>query len=163
MTGSPAVLGTVPGMHDQVTVHMEAPPAKVWALVSDVTRIGEYSPETFEAEWLDGATGPAVGARFRGHVKRNGRGPVYWAECEVTDCVPNEAFGFAVGSAAKPVNTWKYELAPAGDGTDVTESFRLPDNLPTKLYWLLAGWARGKTNREGMRTTLERMKAELEG
>ena len=48
-------------MHDSVTVHMDAPPEKVWALVSDVTQIGRFSPETFEAEWLDGATGPAVG------------------------------------------------------------------------------------------------------
>jgi hypothetical protein len=31
------------------------------------------------------------------------------------------------------------------------------------VYWTLLGWARGKTNRDGMRTTLERMKAELEG
>ena len=56
---------------DEVTVHMNATPEEVWALVSDVTQIGRYSPETFEGEWLDGATGPAVGARFRGHVKRN--------------------------------------------------------------------------------------------
>ena len=70
-------------MHDSVTVHMNAPPDDVWALVSDVTRIGSYSPETFEAEWLDGASGPAVGAKFRGHVKRNGKGPIYWTTCVV--------------------------------------------------------------------------------
>ena len=62
-------------MRGSVTVHMDAPPETVWALVSDVTKIGQFSPETFEAEWLDGATGPAVGARFRGHVRRNGRWP----------------------------------------------------------------------------------------
>jgi Polyketide cyclase / dehydrase and lipid transport len=59
-------------MTDSVTVHMAAPAAQIWELVSDVTQIGRYSPETFEAEWLDGTTGPAVGAKFRGHVKRNG-------------------------------------------------------------------------------------------
>ena len=48
-------------MQDAVTVHIDAPPEAVWDLVSDVTKIGRYSPETFEAEWLDGATGPAVG------------------------------------------------------------------------------------------------------
>ena len=82
--------GAVQGwsMHDAVTVHMAAPPDKVWELVSDVTKIGRYSPETFEAEWLDGATGPAVGAKFRGHVKRNGRGPVYWTTCTVTATRP---------------------------------------------------------------------------
>ena len=70
------------------------PADRVWDLVSDVTRIGEFSPETFEAEWLGGATGPAVGARFRGHVRRNGRGPVYWTVCTVTACDPGRQFGF---------------------------------------------------------------------
>ena len=42
-------------MQGSVTVHMAAPPERVWDLVSDVTKIGRYSPETFEAEWLDGA------------------------------------------------------------------------------------------------------------
>jgi len=45
---------------------MAASADRVWDLVSDITRIGEFSPETFEAEWLGDATGPAVGARFRG-------------------------------------------------------------------------------------------------
>ena len=67
-------------MGDEVTVHMNASPDQVWALVSDVTQIGRYSPETFEGEWLDGASGPAVGARFRGHVKRNQKGPTYWTK-----------------------------------------------------------------------------------
>ena len=71
-------------MRGSVTVNVQAPPEPVWDLVSDVTKIGRYSPETFEAEWLDGAHGPAVGARFRGHVKRNGKGPTYWTTCTVT-------------------------------------------------------------------------------
>ena len=58
---------------------MDAPPAEVWDLVSDVTRIGEFSPETFEAKWTRGSTGPEVGAYFAGHVKRNGVGPTYWS------------------------------------------------------------------------------------
>ena len=59
-------------MKGSVTVHIAAPAGLVWDLVSDVTRIGEFSPETFEAQWLDGASGPRAGARFRGHVRRNG-------------------------------------------------------------------------------------------
>ena len=43
-------------MHDSVTVHITAPPEPIWELVSDVTKIGRYSPETFEAEWIEGAT-----------------------------------------------------------------------------------------------------------
>lgn len=149
-------------MRDSVTVHMQATPAEVWDLVSDVTKIGRYSPETFEAEWLDGAAGPAVGARFRGHVKRNGRGPTYWAPCVVTACVPEREFAFVVGTEAKAVNTWRYVLEPAGGGTDVTESFELADKLPLKIYWALLGWARGKTNRRGMQATLDAIKAEVE-
>ena len=84
-------------MHDAVTVHMAAPPEQIWELVSDVTRIGEYSPETFGAEWLDGTTGPAVGARFRGHVKRNGKGPTYWTTCTVLVSEPGNEFAFGVG------------------------------------------------------------------
>ena len=58
-------------MHAAVGLHINAPPDKVWELVSDITKMGEYSPEVVEAEWLNGATGPSVGARYRGHVKRN--------------------------------------------------------------------------------------------
>jgi uncharacterized protein YndB with AHSA1/START domain len=149
-------------MRDSVTVHMAAPPERIWELVTDVTRIGRYSPETFEAKWLDGATGPAVGARFRGHVKRNGKGPIYWTTCTVLASEPGREFAFGVGSSTNPINLWRYQLEPSGDGTDVTESFELANILPIRLYWALLGWARGRTNRNGMRTTLERIKAEVE-
>ena len=94
---------------------MNAPADKVWDLLSDVTKIGLYSPETFEAQWLDGATGPAVGARFRGHVKRNGRGPIYWTQCAVKASEPGREFTFAVEAGGRTVNTWSYKLRPAGE------------------------------------------------
>jgi uncharacterized protein YndB with AHSA1/START domain len=146
-----------------VTVHMAAPADRVWDLVSDVTRIGEFSPETFEAEWLGDATGPAVGARFRGHVRRNDR-PVYWTVCTVTACDPGRQFGFDVaGPGDRVLNTWRYQLSAGGDGgTDVTESFELPSTLPTRLYWLIAGSARGRANAESMRVTLEKIKTVVE-
>ncbi|MCU1401304.1 MAG: Polyketide cyclase / dehydrase and lipid transport [Acidimicrobiales bacterium] len=149
-------------MREAVTVHMNATPEAVWDLVSDVTKIGRFSPETFEAEWLEGATGPAVGARFRGHVKRNGIGPVYWTSSSVTTCEPGREFAFGVGKPGKPLSIWGYCIEPAGDGVDVTESFTLTPTLGLRLYWALMGWSRGKTNREDMRTTLERIKAAVE-
>jgi hypothetical protein len=150
-------------MHDSVTIRMDAPPDDIWGLVSDVTRIGELSPETFEGEWIDGATGPAAGARFRGHVKRNGRGPVYWTVCRVTESEPGRTFAFDVlGPGSRVVNSWRYDIEPAGDGAAVTESFRLASNPATKLYWAIAGKARNRTNVEGMRQTLERVKAIVE-
>jgi len=151
-------------MQGSVTVRFTAPAAAVWDLVSDVTRIGEFSPETFEAQWLDGATGPRAGARFRGHVRRNGRGPVYWTTCTVTVSEPGREFGFSVnGPGGAIVNTWRYRLEPREDGTDVTESFEVPGTLPLRLYWAVAGRARLRTNLTGMRVTLEKMKAIVEG
>ena len=149
-------------MQGSVTVHIDAPPESVFALVSDVTRIGSYSPETFEAEWIDGATGPAVGAHFRGHVKRNERGPVYWTTCEVVACDPPREFAFAVVFRGRSVNTWRYVIEPAAGGSDVTESFSLRDDLGMRIYWALFGRWRGQTNERGMRTTLERIKSEVE-
>lgn len=149
-------------MQDAVTVHMKAEPGAVWDLVSDVTRIGEFSPETFEAKWTRGSTGPEAGAWFKGHVKRNGVGPVYWTSCQVVECEPGKAFGFTVMAGDRSVNTWTYRLAAANGGTDVTESFALTPAVWTKVYWALLGWARGRTNRNGMRQTLERIKAVVE-
>jgi uncharacterized protein YndB with AHSA1/START domain len=150
-------------MHDSVTVHMASSPQRVWALVSDITNTGKWSPETFEAEWLGGAAGPTAGARFRGHVRRNGRGPVYWTTCTVTACDPGREFAFTVGGpGGRTVNSWRYHFEPSGDGTDVTESFELPDKAMFRLYWAVAGRARGRTNVNGMRTTLERIRAAAE-
>lgn len=150
-------------MQASVTVHIAAPPQQVWELISDITRMGEYSPEVFETEWLEDATGPAVGTRYRGHVKRNERGPTYWTTCEVTQCVPGEIFEFAVMMGSRPVNTWRYEFAPGpGGGTDVTESFRLTGRVVPAIWYVLGGFLRQRRNERDMRRTLERVKAVAE-
>jgi hypothetical protein len=150
-------------MRGSVTIHMAASPEKVWALVSDVTNTGRFSPETFECVWSDGSSGPEVGARFRGHVKRNGIGPVYWTNCTVTACEPGREFAFGVVTPKGVViNTWTYRFDPAGDGTDVTESFELTPSPGLRCYWAVLGRARGRHNVNDMRTTLERIKAVVE-
>jgi uncharacterized protein YndB with AHSA1/START domain len=146
-------------MRGSVTVQMAARPEVVWDLVSDVTRIGEFSPETFEAVWLGDATGPVVGARFKGHVKRNGVGPVYWTVCEVLDVVPRQRFEFAVIMNGAKLNRWSYELEAKDGGTSVTEAFSLKANAMSRVYWALLGWHRSRANERGMRQTLERIKA----
>ena len=153
-------------MRDSVTVHMAATPEEIWPLVSDVvTNARRFAAETFDAEWLDGATGPAVGVRFRGHVKRNGwRWATYWSTCTIDVCAPGEEFAFTVAVGGVRLNTWRYRLVRRGDGagTDVTESFELAGLAPLRLYWAALGRLRGKTNVENMRTTLERIKAAVE-
>ena len=147
----------------EVTLHIDATPQEVWSLVSDVTRIGEFSPETVAGRWTGGSTGPQVGATFAGKVVRNGVGPTYWSACRVTRCEPDRAFEFTAGTKKSAFNTWGYRLDPAGNGTEVTEYYRLQDSPAGRAYWALLGRWRSRTNERGMRTTLERMKAVLEG
>ena len=104
-----------------VSVEVNAAPEAVWALVADITRMGEWSPECFRAEWENGATGPEVGAHFHGW---NRAGSFEWdAPCIVTDCEPGKVFAFAVPRDGDTLNRWRFELAPSAAGTTLTESF----------------------------------------
>ena len=134
-------------MQGSVTVSMAAPAERIWDLIADVRNTGRFSPETFEAEWLDGATGPALGARFRGHVRRNEIGPVYWTTCRVTACEPGREFGFEVLVGDRPVNNWHYRLTPVD---------------PLRLIMPVWGPWRRRRNVRDMRRTLERIKAVVE-
>jgi Polyketide cyclase / dehydrase and lipid transport len=126
--------------------------------VSDVTNMGRWSPETDRAEWLDGATGPAVGARFRGH---NQRGFLkYWTKCTIVASEPGREFAFVVGTAEKPLTRWGFLLEPSGVGTDVTESWKsMSDHLLAKAF---VPKKRRRTLDTGMRKTLERLKSAAE-
>jgi hypothetical protein len=148
-------------VHAAVTVYMEASAPEIWTLVADVRNTGRFSPETFDAEWLDGVSEPALGARFRGHVKRNEIGPVYWTTCRVTACDPGREFGFEVLLGSRAVNNWHYEFNPNGSGTDVTESFWIPVP-PILRATSFLGYPRKRRNMRDMRTTLERIKAYVE-
>ncbi len=149
-------------MKASVTVPMAAAPHEVWDVVSDVRNTGRFSPETFEAEWLGGATGPELGAKFRGHVRRNEIGPVYWTTCRVTACDPGREFGFEVLIGDRPVNNWHYRFEPSATGTDVTESFFMNEGLFTTLFGLFGGQLRRRRNVRDMRKTLEGIKAVVE-
>lgn len=149
-------------MDAAVTVTIAAPAQQIWDLVADVRNTGKFSPEVMEAEWLHGATGPALGAKFRGHVKRNEIGPVYWTTCRVTACEPGREFGFEVLLGERPVNNWHYRFAPVDGGTDVTESFRMSEGLFTTMFGLFGGQLRRRRNIRDMRKTLERIKAVVE-
>ena len=109
------------------------------------------------------STGPEVGAYFKGHVRRNGIGPVYWTLCRVTECVPERDFGFVTVMNDTDLLHWRYQLREIEGGTEVTESYEVPPKGFLKVYWALLGALRGRTNERGMRQTLERIKAIAEG
>jgi hypothetical protein len=98
-----------------------APPERVWALVSDLPGMGRLSPENAGGRWRGGATGPAVGARFRGTNRRGWR---RWStQVRVTACEPGRRFAFEVSSLGLAVSRWTYDIAPAAGGCRLTETW----------------------------------------
>ena len=148
------------GNTGEARARIAAPARTVWALVADVTRMGEWSPETTSCGWIDGATGPAVGARFRGHNKR---GWSKWTTtCEVTACEPGREFSFVVGGGDDPQTVWSYVFVPLKGGVEVRESFELIAPLTGLDRALTRVLARVKDREadleDQMRRTLARLK-----
>ena len=101
------------------SIVIEAPPEKVWSLISDVTRMGEWSPETQSAAWTGSASGPSPGATFAG---KNRKGWMRWTgRCEVTVADPGREFTF-IRRGPDGGTTWSYVLEPENGATRVTES-----------------------------------------
>jgi uncharacterized protein YndB with AHSA1/START domain len=113
------------GARVDVELTVDKDPAAVWALVTDIARIGEWSPECIGASWLDGGT-PRPGARFEG---RNRSGDFEWSTtCVVTEAERPATFEWVVLDSTDdpqhPGATWRYELAPGLPGqTIVRHSF----------------------------------------
>ena len=103
-----------------VTREINAPADRVWAMVSDVTRMGERSPETQAAKWVGGATGPRPGAKFRG-TNRNGK-KKWNTVATIVDADPGRSFSFRVSAMGIKISDWRYAFEPTATGCRVTES-----------------------------------------
>lgn len=102
-------------------MRIAADPEVIWSLVTDLPRMGELSPENRGGRWVGGATGPAVGARFRG-VNRNGDRQ-WWTRVRVIECEPPRRFAFDVRSPfGVRVSRWSYEITPADGGCVLTDT-----------------------------------------
>jgi uncharacterized protein YndB with AHSA1/START domain len=145
-----------------VTREIGAPAGRVWAMVSDVTRMGEWSPETEGGTWLRGARGPEPGSRFRG-VNRNGA-KRWKTTATVIDAEPGRCFTFRVTAAGLQVAQWSYVFEPAPDGCRVTETWTdQRGRLAKVLGRPVSGVAdRAAHNRAGMQQTLQRLAAAAE-
>jgi len=151
--------------HDQVSLRMRARPDDVYAVVADVTRTPELSPEILECTWLDGATGPAVGARFKARNKVANR-PSWNNKPVVTVAEPGRQFSFARTEPFAGTVEWTYRFEPDGDGVLVTESYDVTTAL-SPLGWFVIGGLFGRKDRRadlrhGMEQTLERLRAVVE-
>lgn len=145
-----------------VKMHMDATPEAVWALLADVERMGEWSPECYRLRWLDGAEAPAtVGARFKGHNKS---GLLRWSmTCQIKVADPGRELAWSTIRGGRDIVVWRYRLESANGGTDVTESFeakRWPFDV--RLFEDIVMRDRDRKREQAMRTTLERIKAVVE-
>ena len=146
-------------MGDEVSVSRDvaAPAEAVWDLISDVSRMGEWSPETTSARWIKGATGPTEGARFQG---TNRHGSRRWKTvATVTAAARGERFAFRVTAGPLKIADWGYELTPTDDGCRVTETWTdLRSGLSKAVSGPISGVKdRATHNRATMEQTLERL------
>jgi len=132
---------------DHVSRHVEAPPEAIYALVSDVTRTPEYSPEVVKCTWIDGANGPAVGARFKA-INHAGRIPDWPNKPIITVADPGRTFAFERTEVGGGTIEWRYTLEPDGSGTRVTESYTVVQ--PVNLFgWFIINTLAGLKDRRG--------------
>ncbi len=160
----------------RVGLDVACTPSAAWALVTDVTRVGEFSPECVGARWIGSFDRPSVGARFDGTNRKTvGAEELTWVRpCTVVVCDPGRAFGYVVGDRydGSPASHWLYEFCLTVSGRchiDVT--FRhTPDGQsglrhaadadPHRATDIVADRVGELT--EGVSQTLARMKAVLE-
>ena len=151
--------------HDHVSAHIDAPPEAVYALVADVTLMPEFSPEILRCTWLDGATGPAVGARFEA-VNKVDRGPAWKNHPVVIAAQPGRELAFSRTEKLSGTLVWRYRLEPEGTGTRLTESYQVTRPI-SRLGWFIIGRLFGCHDRRaelraGMAQTLQRIRETAE-
>ena len=150
----------------EVDTYVEAPPERVWEIVVDLTRMGEWSSENKGGEWLDGE--PALGRKFRG---RNQREDFKWETVSVvTQFDAPRVFEWKVGDPDTPAATWRYNLTAEGGGTRLQQFAELGpgpsgltmaiDRMPDKEERIIAN--RCEEQRRNMTATVEGIKAAAE-
>jgi len=100
----------------QAEVHIAAPPSAVWPLISDISLPARLSTELVATEWIDGATGPCAGARFRGRSHHGAVGTWETVSTVVT-CDEPRAFRWVVGDPGDPAARWGFEIEATEGGT----------------------------------------------
>ena len=150
---------------DEVSRYIEATPEALYDLVSDVTRTPELTDDIVRCTWLDGATGPVVGARFK--AVNNGRGKPNWNNKPVVIAADRgREFAFDRTEPFAGTVRWRYRFVPEGSGTRVVESYEVTKDL-TIVGWFIISTLYGNKDRRGelrvsMAATLDRIAAVLE-
>lgn len=97
-----------------VDVVIEATVPAVWAVISDIALPTRFSTELEGVEWLEGESGPRLGAKFVGRNQHAAIGS-WQTECVVTSFEPEQCFGWSVGDPTNPSSIWRFTLTPLPD------------------------------------------------
>jgi len=121
------------------SAHASAPPEAVWQVLTDVTRVGEWSHECHTATWTDGSTHAAVGAQFRGS---NRAGSARWSRpCTIYLCNAPSEFGYRTqgGRLMRDSTEWYFALEPEDGGTCIIQRYRIRSLAmwADRLGWLI--------------------------
>lgn len=140
-----------------VSRDMATSPDAVWALVADLSRMPEWSPENERLEWLGGATEAVVGARFRG---TNRNGSKSWKSVgEITALEPGRTLAFTVSAGPFKIADWSYSIDQTDEGCRVTETWtdRRGVVMRTLSRFVTGVDDRSTHNSRGMENTLQRI------
>ena len=143
------------------SIVINRPASEVFAVVTDVTRMGEWSPECTAARWVAPASGPAMGATFEGDNVAS-LGPItlkkWTTTSEISELVPDRVFEFI----AEDITTWRYELVEQDGATTLTESFSHAPFTGMQGFVYNTLVRRPQALMKGMHQTLAKMKQAIE-
>lgn len=153
----------------EVEIWIDAPPQRVWEIVSDITLMPQFSDELQAANWLGEATGPAVGNTFLGSNSHPALGE-WQTTSHVVQCDAPNTFTWAVNDPENPTATWRFTLEPRDGGTALREWMRLGparsglspaiDRMPDKEAKIV--FVRMREFESAMTGTVEAIKARVE-
>lgn len=144
------------------SVRVAASPERVWALVSDVCRMSDWSPQVESTRLRNGFDGVGLGTRF---TNRNSHGDLVWTtHGEVVRFEPGREIAFRI---EENWVIWSFTLAPDDGGVELVQRREAPDGISALSLELTEGFMGGveaftASMRAGMRLTLERIKADAE-
>jgi uncharacterized protein YndB with AHSA1/START domain len=145
----------------EVEVTVDAPAGRVWRVVSDIARMGEWSPECRKVV-IWSRRGVRAGSWFTGFNRR--RWVVWPTSSKVVVYETERSIAWQTWESGA---RWIYELEPVGEQTRLVERRELPDGM-TRIARFFARAALGGVEshndelRAGLLTTLQRIKAEAE-
>ncbi|MFD6877728.1 MULTISPECIES: SRPBCC family protein [unclassified Streptomyces] len=161
------------------SVLIAAPLDEVYASISDVKRMPQWSPECVKVLLL-----PGRGDSRPSFIGFNRNGVRYWfTHCQVTLADAPREFAFRVSVAGLPIAIWGFRLRDSGGSRRLHHTAGATGSTHVTQYWhdlrrgsrgavadllgrTVAGTsptARVHTNRAGMITTLQRLKQSVEG